>query len=164
MSSRSYSATRSAPSPLRLIVGVLLAFGITAAQAGYFELRKFRGHVVLIDFWASWCTSCRQEFTWLNAMHDAYARRGLTVIGINVDEDRTLADEFLRENEAHFTVIYDTGGRIASAFKVVGMPTTVFVDRDGHARYQHVGFQAKNKDHYEDEIRALLDEKGILPL
>jgi DsbE subfamily thiol:disulfide oxidoreductase len=147
-----------------LALTLLLALGIGNAHAGEFELHEFRGRVLLVDFWASWCTSCRQEFAWLNEMHEEFARRGLTVVGINVDEDHRLAEEFLREHGARFQVVYDPGGAIANAFKVQGMPTTVFVDRDGHLRYQHVGFQAANKEQYESQLRELLDEKGILPL
>ena len=80
------------------------------------------------------------------------------VIGINVDQDHQLAEQFLRSNFANFPVVYDPHGDIATTFKVVGMPSAVIIDRSGHVRYQHIGFSERRRATYEDHLRSLLNE------
>jgi thiol-disulfide isomerase/thioredoxin len=58
------------------------------AQA-HFDLKGLRGHVVYVDFWASWCTPCRQSFPWMKALESTYGAQGLSVVAIDLDHDRT---------------------------------------------------------------------------
>lgn len=85
-------------------------------QAAYFELETdsgtislndFRGKVLYIDFWASWCTPCRKSFPWLNQMQKRYKDAGLVVLAINLDKDYDLAHAFLTKYPAEFLVAYD---------------------------------------------------------
>src|SRR4051812_16001142 len=92
-----------------------LALTATAADtAGALDLARYRGKVVLVDFWASWCEPCRHSFPWLNAMQAKYADRGLVVIGVNVDRERADADRFLRDVPAKFQIVYDPEGTLAA--------------------------------------------------
>ena len=122
------------------------------------DLRTLKGQVVYVDFWASWCGPCRKSFPWLNAMQSKYANKGFKVIAINVDSDRKLAEGFLKEHKAEFTIGYDPNGDLAKAFTVQGMPSSFLIDRNGVIRYSHVGFREKEVATMEEHIQALVKE------
>jgi cytochrome c biogenesis protein CcmG, thiol:disulfide interchange protein DsbE len=146
----------------RMLVSVLtVAAALTfvgAAHGAGLDLSAYRGKVVYLDFWASWCTPCRQSFPWLGGLVNRYGTKDLVVIGVNVDQNHELAEEFLNATPANFPIIYDPHGEIATAFKVMGMPSAVLLDRAGHVRFQHVGFSEKRKDEYETHVQSLLGE------
>jgi len=122
------------------------------------DLRSLKGQVVYVDFWASWCGPCRKSFPWLNRMYAKYANKGFTVIAINVDSERKLADGFLKENKADFTIGYDPDGKLATAFGVSGMPSSYIIDRNGVIRFSHVGFREKDAADVEEHIKTLIKE------
>ncbi|NOX43585.1 MAG: TlpA family protein disulfide reductase [Gammaproteobacteria bacterium] len=124
---------------------------------GIFQLEDFRGRVVYVDFWASWCAPCRKSFPWLNEMQQKYADKGLTIIGVNVDKKRSLADSFLKNNPAEFPIVYDPDGELASKYKLVGMPSAYLIDKQGVIQHNHVGFRPSKKMAYEASIQKLLD-------
>ena len=140
-----------------LSIAVAIA-SIGAAHAASLDLSAYRGKVVYLDFWASWCTPCRQSFPWLGGLVNRYGTRDFVVIGVNVDQNHELAEKFLNAIPANFPIIYDPHGEIATAFKVMGMPSAVLLDRAGHVRFQHVGFSEKRKDEYEAHVQSLLGE------
>lgn len=117
------------------------AFTLPAAQ-GTVSLDSLRGHVVLVDFWASWCGPCRESFPWMAALSKRDAARGLTVVAISVDKDRPAAQAFIDHFAPPFTVAFDPAGRTAQAFQVKGMPSTYLIDAQGRIIYSHVGFDA----------------------
>jgi len=123
------------------------------------NLESLRGQVVYLDFWASWCVPCRQSFPWMRAMQQSYQRQGLTVIAVNLDHERSDAEQFLRRYQPGFAVQFDSEGTLAERFQVAGMPTSVLIDRHGVARFRHIGFRAVDRERYEQEVRALLAEK-----
>jgi thiol-disulfide isomerase/thioredoxin len=129
-----------------------------AAGAADLDLGAYRGKVVYIDFWASWCGPCKQSFPWLGALADEYASQNFVVIGVNVDKDRAKADRFLEDIPARFPILYDPGGALAVTYHVTGMPSGVLIDRAGHVRFQHAGFSEKQKGVYENQIQTLLAE------
>lgn len=140
-----------------LSIAVAMA-SIGAARAAGLDLNAYRGKVVYLDFWASWCTPCRQSFPWLGGLVNRYGTKDLVVIGVNVDQDHELAEKFLNLTPANFPIIYDPHGEIATAYKVRGMPSAVLLDRTGQVRFQHVGFSEKRKDEYEAHVQSLLGE------
>ena len=91
-------------------------------------------------------------------MQRQYASQDFVVLAINLDLDRNSADRFLSDVPSNFKILYDPQGEIATAYKVSGMPSAVFIDRGGHVRFQHVGFSQKNKDQYEEQLHTLLSE------
>lgn len=140
-------------------LGLLVALSISPAlQAEELDLSAYRGKVVYVDFWASWCGPCRESFPWLDELVRQYGAKNLVVIGVNVDKDRERAERFLNETPAEFPIIYDPKGDLASAYKVGGMPSAILVDRSGHIRFQHAGFSAKQKGLYEQQLQTLLAE------
>ena len=121
------------------------------------QLKSKIGKVVYVDFWASWCIPCRQSFPWLNNLKVQHQAQGLTIISINLDHSRALADEFLKEVKANFPVIYDPKGLIARKYKLKGMPSSFIIDRTGKIVSAHVGFNQTKQLAYENELQALLN-------
>lgn len=140
---------------------VLLAGGVAStARAATLDLSAYKGKVVYLDFWASWCAPCRQSFPWMNDLADNYGGRGLVVIAVNVDHERDLATDFLRQNPADFKVVYDSDGALAEHYDVEAMPTSILIGRDGKIRYVHAGFHPGKEREYLAHIRALLSKKA----
>jgi len=109
--------------------------------------------VVYVDFWASWCGPCRKSFPWLASMHSRYAAKGLVVVAINLDKKRELAEAFLEQNAAPFTVAFDPDGKIARAFDVSAMPSGFLIDAEGKLISSHVGYDAKETAMIESRIQ-----------
>ena len=139
------------------LLGVLLLGSI--AQAADLDLSAYRGKVVYVDFWASWCGPCKQSFPWMQTMKDTYDRQGLTVIAINLDLDHADADKFLERFRPTFEVRFDPKGRIAEFYKVQAMPSSVLIDRHGVTRFTHEGFRPVDGPTYEAQVQELLAEK-----
>ena len=136
---------------------LLCIFPLITTSAGFPEgLSADGARLVWVDFWASWCAPCRRSFPWMNAMQEKYAADGFAVIAVNVDKDGQLAEEFLNEIPAKFTVHYDPAGRIAEAFDVQAMPSSFLLDADGNIIASHFGFRLADTDQYEAGIREAL--------
>jgi cytochrome c biogenesis protein CcmG, thiol:disulfide interchange protein DsbE len=130
-----------------------------AVFADELNLAAYKGKVVYIDFWASWCGPCRQSFPWMKGLHNAKAKDGLVIIAVNVDQDQKLANAFIDEFLPDFKIIFDPAGALASEFKVAGMPSAYIIDREGKPRFKHIGYHADKREQYEQEIQTLLNEK-----
>ena len=138
------------------LVAGLLAYSWAPAHA--LDLADYRGKVVVVDFWASWCVPCRQSFPWLNAMHDEYADDGLVILGVNTDVDAAEAQQFLEDYPAKFEIVYDPEGELARTFEVVAMPSSYVFARDGELDARHLGFLRSRRDEYEAVIQRLIAE------
>jgi thiol-disulfide isomerase/thioredoxin len=130
-----------------------------AKAASTVDLDQFRGRVVYLDFWASWCGPCRQSFPWMQTVKSKYEAQGLTIVAVNLDTDREDAERFLKQFQPTFTVRFDPKGELAVSYKVKGMPSSVLIDRHGVARFTHVGFRPIDASAYEAQMRELLAEK-----
>jgi cytochrome c biogenesis protein CcmG/thiol:disulfide interchange protein DsbE len=139
-----------------LIVAVLTFLGASAGADSGFDPGDYKGKVVVIDFWASWCVPCRRSFPWMNEMHSRYEDDGLVIIGVNVDRQSEDAAAFLEKYPASFAVIYDPEGVLASRYGVEVMPTSIIFDRDGELIHRHSGFKVKRQSEYEAAIRTAL--------
>ena len=149
-----------------LLLPLLLAsalFGAAHAASPTLNLDAYKGKVVYVDFWASWCGPCKQSFPWMKAMHEKYSKDGLVILAINVDQEKPKADAFLKEFTPAFPVIFDSTGTLASQFKVQTMPSSYMLDRNGKPRFKHLGFHDAKRDVYEKEIHDLLAESVTTP-
>jgi thiol-disulfide isomerase/thioredoxin len=120
------------------------------------DLTAFKGQVVYLDFWASWCAPCRESFPWMNHLEGELGHDGLVVIAVNVDRERAEADRFLREHPAQFRIIHDPDGLLPEKFGVRGMPTSFLIDRNGHVQARHEGFLMRDRDALRQQIHALV--------
>lgn len=124
------------------------------------DLAQYRGQVVVVDFWASWCKPCRQSIPWLNGLRARYGTDGLVIVGINVDADRADADRFRHDVPIDFEVRYDPQGKLAQQFELQGMPTTLVFDRNGKLAHTMVGYREARRADHETEILNLLKRKS----
>ena len=122
------------------------------------RLSEYRGEVVLINFWASWCGPCRQEMPILSDLHERYKSLGFTVLGINVEEDSTDARRLLGKMPVSFPVLLDNTSSVSKQYDVVAMPSTVLVDRNGNMRYLHKGYKPGLEEQYLRQVRELIRE------
>jgi cytochrome c biogenesis protein CcmG, thiol:disulfide interchange protein DsbE len=142
-----------------ILMSICLVLVIPVHAAASLDLTGFRGRVVYIDFWASWCAPCRQSFPWMETMNSTYEAQGLEIVAVNLDRDRADADRFLNQFHPTFNVRFDPKGDLATFYKVQGMPSSVLIDRHGVARFTHVGFRPVDGAIYEAQLRELLAEK-----
>jgi thiol-disulfide isomerase/thioredoxin len=147
------------PLVLCLCFGPLLMTGGRASARDPLDLTQYRGRVVYLDFWASWCAPCQQSFPWMQSLKTTYERQGLTVLAIGLDRKRADADRFLALRKTTLEVRFDPQGDIARAFAIQGMPTSIIIDRRGVVRFTHVGFRPADGFTYEMQIQQLLAEK-----
>jgi thiol-disulfide isomerase/thioredoxin len=131
-------------------------FTLSSAEGKPLQLAAFRGKLVYLDFWASWCAPCRRSFPWMNAMQEKYGPAGLAVLGVNVDQRRPDAERFLAQVPAKFTVAYDPQGTVPKLYAIKAMPSTVLIDREGRALLVHAGFRDAERDLLEATIRTAL--------
>jgi len=126
---------------------------------GAVKLSDYKGKVVYVDFWASWCGPCKQSFPWMNDMQSRYSGKGLNLVAVNVDQKAEDAQTFLKDNAAKFTVAYDQGGKTPKAYAIKGMPTSVLIGADGKVLMVHSGFKEEQRDELEKQIKQALNLK-----
>ncbi|MCB1677976.1 MAG: TlpA family protein disulfide reductase [Halioglobus sp.] len=129
----------------------------TLDGSGQVTLGDYRGDVVYLTFWASWCVPCAQEMPYLNQIWERRREEGLHIIGINVDEDAAAARQFAADHDIGFTLVRDAGRDTSSAYRVPGYPTHYVIDRRGKIRYSGLGFKL-------DDVGAITQEIGTLLL
>lgn len=122
------------------------------------RLEEFRGRVVYLDFWASWCAPCRQSLPWIERLRRDLRPLGLEVLGVNVDESAADARRFLKRYPVSFPVIGDAQGAIAALYDVRDMPSSFLIDRKGVVRHVHRGFNRDDGARLRLRIEALLAE------
>ena len=95
------------------------------------RLRDFRGRVVLLNFWATWCVPCREEMPALETLARELGPRGLTVVAVNFKESRQEVEAFRQEHKLTFPMLLDSAGQVAERYQVFALPVTILVDRRG---------------------------------
>ena len=133
-------------------------FRLASRAGGEISLSGLRGKVVMINFWASWCGPCRQEFPALDEMYRKYKPMGFAMVGINVESEKADAERFLGMRPVSFPILFDPDNRVSGSYGVSAMPTTVLVDRKGHIRWQHRAYKPGDEAEYIAQIRAMLRE------
>lgn len=133
-------------------------FTLKSTDGKNIRLSEYRGDVVLINFWASWCGPCLQEMPILSDLHKRYQSLGFTVLGVNVEEDSSDARRLLGKMPVSFPVLLDNTSAVSKQYDVVAMPSTVIVDRNGNMRYLHKGYKPGLEDVYLQQVRELIRE------
>jgi len=130
-------------------------------QQKQIKLSDYRGKIVYLDFWASWCQPCRKSFSWMNKMQSLYGAEGFKVIAINLDESRAKADKFLQQIPAKFDVAFDPRGSTAESYKVKAMPSSYIIDKNGKLVHANLGFRGNDEDKLEEKIRNLIQQSTV---
>jgi len=133
-------------------------FALKSATGENLRLSEYRGDVVMINFWATWCGPCRQEMPLLDELYNRYQRVGFSLLGVNIDDDSRRAMQMIEDLGVSFPVLFDVTKEVSKLYQVEAMPVTVIVDRKGTVRYVHHGYKPGYEDHYLTEIRTLLRE------
>jgi peroxiredoxin len=142
-------ASSSAPAP---------QFTLSARGGNEVSLAQYKGQVVMLNFWASWCGPCRQEMPLLENIYRKYNKLGFTLIGVNVEPDSKAADDWLKQTPVSFPILYDKESKVSRLYDVAGMPSTVIIDRKGNVRVLHRGYKPGDENEYLDSIRSLVRE------
>lgn len=147
-----------APVNAEISKGAAPDFSLKSESGKNLKLSEYRGDVVMINFWASWCGPCRQEMPLLEELYQEYESLGFTILGVNVEEDSGKAKDLLKTIPVSFPVLYDNTSKVSKLYDVVAMPSTVLVDRDGNMRYLHQGYKPGYIDKYQQQVRELIRE------
>jgi peroxiredoxin len=122
------------------------------------RLSDYRGQVVLLNFWATWCRPCRVEMPALQAAYDRYGEQGFTVLAINYAETPTQIQPFIESLGLRFPIVLDEEARLQRQFGIMGYPTSVFIGQDGSVFATHLG--ELNSEQLIRYIEAGLDQES----
>ena len=157
-----------------LIAGMILALAAQAAERGRpaplfkadpllgneaIELESYRGKVLIVDFWASWCKPCRKSMPAFEQLRGEYGPAGFEVIAVNVDEVPQDALDFLEKYPVTYPTARDSEGRLAKLYDVRAMPMSYLVDRKGVVRHVHAGFNEKDLPALRAAVAELVAEE-----
>ena len=133
-------------------------FALKSSDGDNLRLPEFRGDVVMVNFWATWCGPCRQEMPLLDELYSRYQRVGFSLLGVNIDDNSSKAMNMAAELGVSFPVLFDSRKEVSKLYEVSAMPVTVLIDREGTVRYVHHGYKPGYEEKYLDQIRSLLRE------
>jgi peroxiredoxin len=142
-----WGAAADAPAP---------AFTLRSVDGKTVSLAQYKGDVVMINFWASWCGPCRQEMPLLDDIYKQYKDMGFVLLGVNVEPDANSANAWLKKTPVSYPILYDPKSQVSQLYQVQAMPTTVILDRQGNVRYVHSGYLPGDENQYMNSIRTLI--------
>lgn len=151
---------------LSLITNVLIAktellgnvapdFTLRSDQGDNKKLSEYRGKVVLINFWASWCGPCQQELPKLAELKELHNENDFELLSINIDEEPEKALRLAKKLGVNFPVLFDEQKQVSKLYDIDAMPMTVLVDRNGEVRYLHRGYKESYLGLYQQQIKKL---------
>lgn len=130
-------------------------FTLTDLEGNPVSLSDYRGKVVMLEFWATWCAPCRLSVPELIELHEKYGDRGFAIIAISLDEVAEKVREFKEEFDIPYVIVIDDKD-VNSAYGVFSIPTTFLLDKNGEVVKKHMGFARGVGDDFAKEIEALL--------
>ncbi len=133
-------------------------FTVKSLSGKNIKLSEQRGRVVILNFWATWCTPCKKELPFFNTLYKKYKGVGLQILGVNIDKGRSEVVRMSRDLNLAFPILLDPKGEISDLYLVRSMPTTYVIGKDGMVHHIHWGFGPDEPARYEKEIRALLKQ------
>lgn len=125
---------------------------------GKLSLAAYKGKVVFLDFWASWCAPCLTSLPMLEELRKELAGQDFQILAVNVDKDRDKAKRFLGRHPIGYPSVSDPEGKLPATFELKAMPTSFLIDRKGVIRHIHDGFRPSDMNGLKDRIRALLEK------
>ncbi|MCX7757442.1 MAG: TlpA family protein disulfide reductase [candidate division WOR-3 bacterium] len=121
------------------------------------SLEQYKGQVVLVDFWATWCPPCVRTIPILIDLYHKYKDRSFIILGVSLDESRDQLEKFVREKAIPYPILIGTR-EVASQFNIEGIPTIVIFDKKGQVRFREVGYGKDTSSKLENKILELLNE------
>ena len=119
-------------------------------------LEQYRGQVVVLDFWATWCHACKQEIPWFAEFHQKYRSKGLVIIGVSLDDDGwKVVRPFIETAKVPYRIVLGNNST-ATLYGISGMPDTFLIDRQGRLAATYTGMV--DRDNIEKNIQAMLAE------
>lgn len=105
------------------------------SKPGSLSLARYAGKVVVVNFWASWCTACRSETSDLESLWRTYGQRGVQVVGVDYNDRRAAAIDFVRAHGMSYPSVFDPNGTVGDAYGIFGLPTTFIIGSDNRIHY-----------------------------
>lgn len=133
-------------------------FTLPAPGGKHVKLSDFKGQVVMLNFWASWCGPCREEMPLIEGLYNKYNGLGFTVLGVNVDTNSNDGMAMMKQLKVTFPVGFDAKNKVSELYKIDAMPSTVMIDAHGNMRFLHRGYKPGTEVEYDQEIRELIRE------
>ncbi len=146
----------SQPSQNNLVGKKAVEFSLPDVNGGEVALQSFRGKVVLLNFWATWCGPCREELPELDRVQEKFRKRGFAVVAVTVDNELENIRGFLKKYDLKLQALWDRRKKLADAYKVEKMPSSYLIDRNGVIRFVHLGYNAEELKRIEAEIDEML--------
>jgi peroxiredoxin len=125
---------------------------------GQRSLSSYRGKVVYVDFWASWCAPCLTSLPLLEKLRTEFPPDKFQILAVNLDKDTGKAKAFLAKHSIGYPSVSDPAGRLPEVFGLETMPSSYLIDRRGIVRYVHEGFRAGDVDEIRQRIRTAIGE------
>jgi len=126
--------------------------------SGPIDFRAYKGKVVYLDYWASWCGPCRASFPFMSELQKEFAN-DVVIVGVSVDTDKKDAAGFLKETNPNFLIGIDTDGVCPQEFAVKGMPSTYILDRNGDLVFSHEGFRKTDPEVLRAKLTEIVGKK-----
>ncbi len=145
----------SPPAPAPIVSAPAPDFTLNDFAGAAVTLSGFKGQVVLINFWATWCGPCQVEMPAIQRRYDAFKDQGFVVLAVNVDEPITEVGAFIHALDLTFPVLLDPGAAVNDLYRVRGLPTSYIVDREGIINRLHVGLMT------EEQLDGYLSKLGL---
>jgi peroxiredoxin len=117
-------------------------FNLRDSNGGIASLSGYRGNLVLLNFWATWCGPCREEMPSMEQLSRNFGGQGFAVIAVNQRENAARVNKFMKTHGLNFTIPLDTDGRVAASYRVYGIPVTYLIDGNGQA----IGMMSGSRD------------------
>jgi len=134
-------------------------FSLTMLDGGKKGLKDYRGKVVLLHFWATWCVACRHEMPQIEQLWQRYRDDGLVVLGVNVDRDNLVGvQDFVHERNLSFPVVLDPDGVVRNTYEIRAFPTSYLIGRDGKIIGRIIGERGWSGDAAIQLIQSLLSK------
>ena len=125
--------------------------------------RSFRGRVVLLNFWATWCPPCRLEMPSMERLYGEFREQGLEIVAVNFMEPRELVQDFARERKLTYPMLLDPRSEIAEMYGVMRLPETVVIGRGGEVIAKATGYKDWYKEDVRELVSALLEDRQPVP-
>jgi peroxiredoxin len=135
-------------------------FTLKDSHGKSYNLKDYRGKVIMLNFWATWCPPCRREMPSMERLHQKFKGKDFLVLALNQKEDEDQIFAFTAEIEMELTIpiLFDTDSAVSSDYGVFGLPTTYLIDKRGNMRFRAVGGRDFDHPDVEKQIVKLLQE------